>query len=353
MEHIINYKRQRRVNASLLKSLKNPINTYFIWTEQETENEDFAHLRVGSALDVVLTAPDNFNKEFAVGNVSRPYGIMGKFIDNLPPNLSDKSPLYYYEDAYEKSGYKMSLTTVVKLMWGNSMYKDYYYMKSQNPNIQILSKDEYELVMNLRTSILSNDKFKSYFIQEDNFFDFNSMLLLQFPLYFELEDVECKSLLDGIKIDFVNKKILPFDLKSTIKSVYDFHNEGFYVYGYYIQAALYMAGLKLWIEGKAYSDHPQIEKLNDKLKELNLSLSDFEIEDFEFVVASKKDNREPVISYSVSKESNYRFTFEDFKFQTEKYNCLKTLLESFKWHLNTDRWNVRRDVFENYFTVKI
>lgn len=39
---------------------------------------------------------------------------MGKFIDNLPGGLNPFSENSLYQEAYDKSGYKMSLDRVIK-----------------------------------------------------------------------------------------------------------------------------------------------------------------------------------------------------------------------------------------------
>lgn len=96
-DHVEAYKLNKAYNASLLKTLKNPINAWFIINNQNTEDEDSQHFRIGSAIDCILTTPDSFSELFVVGEVSRPYGLMGKFIDNLPANLNANSLLDNYE----------------------------------------------------------------------------------------------------------------------------------------------------------------------------------------------------------------------------------------------------------------
>jgi len=45
--------------------------------------------------------------------VVRPYGLLGKFIDNLPGGLTAFSTNDLYQEAYDKSGYKRSLDKVI------------------------------------------------------------------------------------------------------------------------------------------------------------------------------------------------------------------------------------------------
>jgi len=148
--------------------------------------------------------------------------------------------------------------------------------------------------------------------------------------------IKCKALLDGVKIDFKNKIITLFDLKTTGKSVYEFYNKGFYEYGYYIQSCFYTEAFKLWLDGLAESDHPNLERLNILLENNKLKLNEFKLTDFEFVVVSKKDNREPIISYVVSKETNDNYLVYDRVHEDSEYRCLNNLLFDFQWHLHSD-----------------
>lgn len=79
----------------------------------EIEDDDKKYFRIGSALDCLLTSPERWELDFKVVDAVKPWGLMGKFIDNLPPGLSILSPNALYQEAYDKSGYKMSLDKVI------------------------------------------------------------------------------------------------------------------------------------------------------------------------------------------------------------------------------------------------
>jgi len=52
--------------------------------------------------------------EFKVIDVYKPSGLLGKFIEALPPGLTVYSPLEAFKEAHTKTGYKQSLESVVK-----------------------------------------------------------------------------------------------------------------------------------------------------------------------------------------------------------------------------------------------
>lgn len=78
----------------------------------DVEDEEKKHFRVGSALDTLLTDNEEFHNEFKIVSAVRPFGLMGKFVENLPYNLTQNAPEEQYQEAYDKSGYKMRIDRV-------------------------------------------------------------------------------------------------------------------------------------------------------------------------------------------------------------------------------------------------
>lgn len=107
------YFKSRRVSNSLLGLLSNPKWIRHKLNNPDTEDEETKYFRIGSALDCLLTSPELWDDEFEVVDANRPYGLMAKFIDNLPSGLTPDSPEEDYQEAYDKSGYKMKLSRVI------------------------------------------------------------------------------------------------------------------------------------------------------------------------------------------------------------------------------------------------
>jgi len=108
-----NYFTSPRINVSLLKMLSNPFFLKSKLDNPDTEDDDKRYYRIGAALDTLRTEPDSFQDRFAVINADKPFGLMGKFIDALPPDLTEESPIEAFEEAYKESGYRMNINTVV------------------------------------------------------------------------------------------------------------------------------------------------------------------------------------------------------------------------------------------------
>ena len=130
---------------------------------------------------------------------------MAKFIDNLPPNLSEDSPSMLYGGAYQKAGYKIPVDRVIENLWSKTELKDYYEnVINVDKNKRVLSKDEYELVKNLEKSLMSN-RFTAKFVVPDP----DKEVYMQFPIYFDYMGIQGKALLDGLIIDHEAKTIQP------------------------------------------------------------------------------------------------------------------------------------------------
>jgi len=102
----------------------------------------------------------------------------------------------------------------------------------------VLSKDEYDSVVNAKSNIMANPFTSRFFLNLSD----DKKLYHQVPIYFEYKGTECKALLDGIMIDHAAKTIQPFDLK-TIGRGLDSFPSSFINYGYYRQAAFYTEAL--------------------------------------------------------------------------------------------------------------
>lgn len=270
-----------------------------------------------------------FDDEFDVIDVVRPSGLLGKFIDYLPENITQDAEEASFQEAYEKSGYKAKLSTVLKWFFEREGAWEYYTaIKFLGGEKSVLSKDEVELVENMKYLVLCNPFVYDYFMVINR--DSPIELIHQLPIYFECQGVECKGLLDGVKVDHKAKTIQPFDLKTIGKGVWNF-SSSFYQYGYYRQAAFYTYALHAWV----LEVYPEIK--------------DYTFLPFQFIVVeSKKSSRQPAIIYQCS-ENDLRVGREGGCLKQWNDKCLKgyeELLEDWKWHMAKDYWLMPRDLYE-------
>lgn len=289
------------------------------------EDDDKSFFRIGAAVDCLLTSPERFNDDFVVVNVNRPYGLMGKFIDRLPPGLTPSSDADLYMEAYINAGYKMSLEWVISKMWGTDPLMDYYNATVNVPDhLVVISKDEMEKVQKVVELLLANPNTLPYFFNEDNDIE----IAHQLPIYFEYKGVECKALMDGIILNHRDKTIRPFDLKTTGMSVYNFP-ENFVRFGYYRQAAFYSEALK----------SPQSPVIH--------LLDEYKLLPFQFIVAETKPNSyHPAVIYNCS-ETDIDVGLNGGYYEGKRVKGVNELIEDYIWHSSTNMWDLPKQLYLN------
>lgn len=323
------YYQIKRVSNSLLSCYQNPRLLKLKMDNPDMEDDDKRHFRIGSALDCLLTGGD-FDKEFVVADVTRPYGFMSKFVESLPKGLSIQSEPQDYVEAYNKAGYKMALDRVINNFWSNEEAVRYYkFLVAVEGNQRVLSKDEAEAVFKANELIKANEFLAPYFEPSGN-----KELLFQIVMLWEYEGVECKGMMDSVLIDHEAKTIQPIDLKTTGKSVYEFPRGSYLDFGYYRQAAFYLEGIKR----------------SDRFKDL--LDKGYTILPFLFIVVEVKNNSQhPAVGYRVSDPNLGLQGFVDQ--HGRRYVGVNELIEALKWHWEQNRWDLPYELYKQGGIVNI
>lgn len=297
----------------------------------EMEDEEKSYFRIGAGLDCLLTSPERWDNDFLVIDVNRPYGLMGKFVEILPEGLSQYSSYDLYQEAYEKSGYKMDLTKVVGKFWENDEVVRYYKVTRNKGSKVVLSKDEYDIIIKCKELILANPYVVKYFVPQD----ITTELMHQVPIYFKYRGLDCKGLLDGIFIDHKNKTIQPFDLKTSSKSVYDF-NLSFMQFGYYRQCAFYTLAL--------LSEESPIQEYLQEGYKLN---------NFIFIVVENKlTSSTPAVIYKVS-DATMLAGLIGGEVRGKKYKGIDELIDNYIYHTETGKWDLPVDLIKSEGVIEL
>ena len=322
MSKIKDYYASNRVSNSLLSALKNPRWLKIKIETPDVEDEEKKAFRIGSAVDCLLTDPARWDDEFAVSDVVRPSGFMSKFVDNLPCSLESTED---YQIAYEKSGYKIKIEKVIDKFKSDEQAISYHSsVCSLDKNKYVLSKDEYDIVTKCRELVLANPFTQKYFINLSKSIE----LLHQYAVYFDYNGFQCKALLDGIRIDHNAKTIEPFDLKTTGGGVYNFESS-FREFGYYRQAAMYLEAVKR---------DEYIKSLIEK---------DYKVLEFKFIVVdSKPSSNMASIIYKTS-DNDINVGLNGGYHNGKYYPGINSLIEDLRFHLETEYWELPRDVYIN------
>lgn len=335
------YYQSKRINNSLLGMMDNP--RWFKWKRDhpDTEDDEKRHFRVGSALDTLLTDNEQFHHEFKIVSTVRPFGLMGKFIDKMPYNLTMGTDPSEFQEAYESSGYRMKLETVLTKFWGNKDFVEYYEsLCCEDDGRQVLSKDEFDTVINMKELILANANVLPYFMNTDK----DVEIIYQMPIYFDYGGEECKGLLDLLVINHREKTIQPIDLKSTGKPVKDFR-KAYLQFGYYRQAAFYTEAVKWWVQDQ--SEKRALAIAVSGGEDLP-NLIDYELKNFIFVVVEAKlSSSEPAIIFNTTDADLYAGLNGGTTKFGKYYKGINQYLEDYLWHMETDKWEMSRSLYES------
>ena len=310
------YRAKEAINYSSLSALAVSPQAYIARDDREI----IPAFRKGSAVDCLLTTPDDFHSDFYVMNVSKmPSEMMMKYIDELFKTDS-------HEKAHLASGYKLNQERVKEKF--DVEGKAYYDGLKDARGKTILSYDEYTHIQMAVNQVKEGDFTKEYFpiLSANPIGGGPIQRLYQFPIYWETKGHACKSLLDLLVIDHEKKEIFPIDLKTTGKSALNFR-DAFLRWKYYLQAAFYTEAVIFW-------------------KNNNSDLVNYKVNNFKFIVVETAGENPPII---------YETTDNDLDIGKngglDQYgNTIKgfiELIDDLEYHEQSGNWDFPREVYEN------
>jgi hypothetical protein len=311
MHRIEQYAREEALNQSLIKALLNGIGVY-----KNEKKKDVKHFLYGQAVDTLLLSPKEFYDIYFVPDVKkRP----SDSIVDIIQSIYDKDPV---GDLREK---ELLITTAVneKEYYTNRKIEtriagvitdgsDYWNALKEKGERILISIDEYQNIEQIVNSFKTHQHTLSYFINEDD-----CEYLSQYPVYWEIDGIPCKGLIDYIIINHKRKIIQVIDIKTIGSSTLSFP-ESAKRYRYDIQAAWYSYGLLA---------SPDISFIKDT--------SSYDIQPFRFLVESTKHIGICPLVYRTSKKQLID-AWQD--------EC-KRGLELYKWH-EENGWDYDRSIME-------
>jgi hypothetical protein len=180
-------------------------------------------LERGTMIHEYLLQPEEFQKDYVVWSKSRPFSAQQeKFCQALASSLEiepNRAILSAYKDAYStagKSDDKM-LSEGLKIA---STLKDYIDFLKENDGRIMITPSEYKMLAKIQHNIIAHKLADNILYPRptsDSFVTYHEFHI-NWTYYVKMAaGVNCKSLLDGLTLDFKNKKATIYDLKTTAK----------------------------------------------------------------------------------------------------------------------------------------
>ena len=331
-----------RISISGLNLLARSPRAYKKYIEDPRDEESEA-LRKGSALDCMLTEPDEFKNRYAVSDSTPPGGMMGEFVRHY---LAYKSAAIdkecaedsYIEDeirdmAYKASGFKIKFEAVIKKFEADDIQKYIKFMKSSKGKT-ILSPIEYASALGMKEMLLNNEVTKKYLID----LPANPMVTSydQMEIIWSTKGYKCKSILDKVLVLHESKQIIPIDIKTTSKGVGNFI-QSFIRFGYFRQCSFYRDAIEYWLYNESGLEDP----------------GSWSIEPFRFIVADSTLNDFPLVYITTNKDLYVGKNGGTIKGSVKPIQGWAQLIDDLSWYQASRDWRYTKEFQSHSLEVPI
>ena len=227
-------------------------------------------LERGTMIHEYLLQPEEFQKDYVVWNKSRPSSAQQeKFCQALASSVEiepNKAILSAYKESYSTKGKSDDLMLSEGLKIASTL-KDYIDFLKANDGRIMISPWDAKMLEKIKQNIQSHKlarkiiwPLSTWGYEQDGTYtsdainawhEFHINWEYTFPYrdsagLAHIGEVKCKSLLDGLTIDFVNKKFIIYDLKTTQK-LWHFE-DSINTYDYLRQLSFYTQAVEWYLE---------------------------------------------------------------------------------------------------------
>ena len=298
---------------------KGPAFLHKMLTEPPPEEKNPV-LERGTMIHEYLLQPEEFQKDYVVWSKSRPFSAQQeKFCQALASSLElepNRAILDAYKASYSTAGKSEDKMLSEGLKIASTM-KDYIdFLKSDDKRIMITPSEAHmleKIKKNINAHKIAGKIINSDYgsTEYENWHEFH----INWTYYVEMAaGIDCKSLLDGLSLDYKNKKAIIYDLKTTAK-LWHFE-ESIEMYDYLRQLAYYTLATKWYLKNECNEDP---EKWS-----------------FEYFI----------VGIDTTGMYDIRvFKIDEKQVQTRN-NIIHDALRAIFWHQATDKWEHSREYYE-------
>ena len=295
------YKSDDLLSASKLIAFSNHPKNYKFFSYGKADTKS---LNIGNIVDCLLTEPDEFNNKYEVLDVDQSSKAY-KFADCLVDIMFIKSDVItdeYIFKARKDSGYDGRLTDDKILDVYKTTIEPLYEkaLEIRLKSKEVIDQATYDTCMKVVTSIQTNDFCQ---LEPDWKHEYQKVI------YWEYEEMKCKSKLDILSINHETKEIKVRDIKTTGYGT-TYFKTSFNKYKYYLQMAFYCLAV-------------------------NYVYPDYTIISAEFIVESTVYPGTPLV-YKMDKQV-----------LVDSVMLIKKLVSDLMWHIQNDKWDYTKDVYES------
>lgn len=272
-------------------------------------------LEKGTMIHEYILQPDEFWKDyvildFEVPKVKQQKDFCEAYASSLEL-LEDEKKIKAYRSSYNNiKSSEIVLKEATELCKKYEQYIEYCKIKDFK---KVISFADLNMLKKIKANIEAHKKANELLYNLPTTFECHN----EFHINWEVEkfNIKCKSLLDRVCFDHVNKKIILIDLKTT-PNVYNFAHS-VEEYDYYRQIAYYGLAIQWYMQ----------EVLN-----LNSDEYDFEA----YIIAIGKDANNEIRVFNMNEK----------KILTNRVDLISDTFKRISWHISTDQWDYTKEYYE-------
>lgn len=279
------------------------------------------YLEKGTMIHMYLLQPDEFWHNYMIIDYEKPktaqqIAFCERYFHSTELLEEDKL-LDAYKSAY--SGNNMSKDAMLKKAKELQLkFAEYIEFLDKNQTFTVISFADLNMLKRIEENINNHKKAKDL-LTNDPGWDCNNEFHINWES--EKQKISCKSLLDRVKIDFVNKKIILIDLKTTA-DVYNFKHS-VEEYDYYRQIAFYILALTWY------------------MSDLGYNIEEFDLEVYIIAIQSNGNNEVRVFNMLNEKEL------------LDRKDLIADTLTEISYHYQTGNWDHTREYYEGNGTEEL
>ena len=306
---------------------KGPAFLHKMLTEDVPEEKNPV-LERGTMIHEYILQPEEFQKDYVVWNKSRPSSAQQEkfcqalaFSTEIEPN---RAILSAYKEAYSTAGKSEDKMLSEGLKIASTLNDYIDYLKDPERK-QMISPSEYQMLKKIKYNVLAHKLANKiafplgYTIYHgpEAYKGLDCWYFHEFHINWEFYGempIACKSLLDGLTLDFKNKKAIIYDLKTTAK-LWHFE-ESIVMYDYLRQLAYYTMAVEWYL-----------------VKELHQAAGDWSFEYYIIGIDTTGSNEIRV----------FKIEQDDVE---SRYGVIKNALTEIAWHQANNKWEHSREYYE-------
>jgi len=280
-------------------------------------------LERGSLIHMYLLQPEEFLKTYVVWDKSRPFSAQQeKFCQALANTVEiepNRAILSAYKEAYSTAGKSEDKMLSEGLKIASTLKEYIDYLKDPERK-QMISPSEYQMLKKIRNNVEAHKLAWKIINTRGTVYesiDSNKRVewgAHEFHINWECRGVRCKSLLDGLTLDFENKKVIIYDLKTTAK-LWHFE-DSIDMYDYCRQLCYYAKAVEWYLK----------EELGETPDEWTFEY---------YIIGIDTTGSNEIRVFNIDESAVFR-----------REPVIDSVLDEIAWHQSTDKWDHSRAYYE-------